>query len=144
MWHRKVSTQKRSKVIIIQIDKYCTFKNFLKSSFMKILLSISFVRFRAASLHQGDHKFLAVSATKSTATATHTNMADQCKSKSGCEARLHFFKGLCCAFVLYTVSAKKLNLSKLLASKIFANCVHTDKGLCQGKLIMENSSKKTC
>ena len=44
MWHRKVSTQKRSKVIVIQIDKYYWFKNFLKSSFMKILLSTSFVR----------------------------------------------------------------------------------------------------
>ena len=44
MWHRKVSTQKRSNVIIIQIDKFYWFKNFLKSSFLKILLSISFVQ----------------------------------------------------------------------------------------------------
>ena len=71
-------------------------------------------------------------------------MADQCKSKSGCEARLHFSKGFRCAFVLWTVPAKKLNLSKLPASKIFSGCVHTDKGLqmpretCHGKLVKEN------
>ena len=70
-------------------------------------------QFRAASLHQGDHKFLAVSATKPTATATHTNMADQCKSKSGCEARLHFSKGFRCLFVLWTVSTKKTRLVKV-------------------------------
>ena len=99
-------------------------------------------QFRAASLHQGDHKFLAVSATKPTATATHTNMADQCKSKSGCEARLHFSKGFRCVFVLWTVSTKKLDLSKLPTSKIFTGCLHKDKGLFQGKLVMENSSKK--
>ena len=45
----------------------------------------------------------------------------------------------------WTVSAKILNLSKLPASKIFACYVHTEKRLCQGKLVMENSSKKrTC
>ena len=55
----------------------------------------------------------------------------------------HRHKGFRCAFVLWTVSAKKLNLSKLPASKIFAGYVHTDKGLCQGKLVMENLSKKT-
>ena len=47
---------------------------------------------------------------------------------------VRLYSGLC--------QPKKLNLSKLPASKIFAGCVHTDKGLCQGKPVMENSSKK--